>query len=155
MKKTVLKRRKLERVPAAGSAGRLSNQVAEEALVSVRRGVHAGTSDEGGEEEESPEPKCKQSRHSFPRVRRSGKDRGKDRDDGEGGESDAGCGCCCHCRGGCGAALSDEPRISSKPRLTPAISRSVRSRNSARLVQLVIVTFKLSQRWHDTTYQHG
>ncbi len=150
MKKTVIKWRKLERVPAAGSAGRLSNQVAAEAPVSARRGVHAGR-----EEEESPEPKCKRSRHSFPRVRRSGKDRGKDGDDGEGGESDAGCGCCCHCRGGCGAALSDEPRISSKPRLTPAISRSVRSRNSARLVQLVIVTFKLSHRWHDTTYQHG
>ncbi len=87
MKKTVIKRRK--RVPAAGSAGRLSDQAAAEALVSVGRGVHAGTGDEEEDEEDSPEPKRKRSRRSFPRVRRGGKDKGKDGDDEEGGESEA------------------------------------------------------------------
>ena len=85
MKKTVIKRRK--RVPAAGSAGRLSDQAAAEALVSVGRGVHAGTGDEEEDEEDSPEPKRKRSRRSFPRARR-GKDKGKDGDDEEGGESE-------------------------------------------------------------------
>ncbi len=70
MKKTVIKRRK--RVPAAGSAGRLSDQAAAEALVSVGRGVHAGTGDEEEDEEDSPEPKRKRSRRSsrslFPAV---------------------------------------------------------------------------------------
>lgn len=87
MKKTVIKRRK--RVPAAGSAGRLSDQAAAEALVSVGRGVHAGTGDEEEDEEDSPEPKRKRSRRSFPRARRGGKDKGKDGDDEEGGESEA------------------------------------------------------------------
>lgn len=87
MKKTVIKRRK--RVPAAGSAGRLSDQAAAEALVSVGRGVHAGTGDEEEDEEDSPGPKRKRSRRSFPRARRGGKDKGKDGDDEEGGESEA------------------------------------------------------------------
>jgi GATA-binding protein len=87
MKKTVIKRRK--RVPAAGSAGRLSDQAAAEALVSVGRGVHAGTGDEEEDDEDSPEPKRKRSRRSFPRARRGGKDKGKDGDDEEGGESEA------------------------------------------------------------------
>ncbi|KAI9464813.1 hypothetical protein F5148DRAFT_1150113 [Russula earlei] len=87
MKKTVIKRRK--RVPAAGSAGRLSDQAAAEALVSVGRGVHAGTGDEEEDEEDSPEPKRKRSRRSFPRAKRGGKDKGKDGDDEEGGESEA------------------------------------------------------------------
>jgi GATA-binding protein len=86
MKKTVIKRRK--RVPAAGSAGRLSDQAAAEALVSVGRGVHAGTGDEEEDEEDSPGPKRKRARRSFPRARR-GKDKGKDGDDEEGGESEA------------------------------------------------------------------
>jgi len=87
MKKTVIKRRK--RVPAAGSAGRLSDQAAAEALVSVGRGVHTGTGDEEEDEEDSPAPKRKRSRRSFPRARRGGKDNGKDGDDEEGGESEA------------------------------------------------------------------
>jgi GATA-binding protein len=87
MKKTVIKRRK--RVPAAGSAGRLSDQAAAEALVSVGRSVHAGTGDEEEDEEDSPGPKRKRARRSFPRVRRTGKDKGKDGDDQEGGESEA------------------------------------------------------------------
>jgi GATA-binding protein len=87
MKKTVIKRRK--RVPAAASAGRLSDQAAAEALVSVGRGVHAGTGDEEDDDEDSPEPKRKRSRRSFPRVKRGGKDKGKDGDDEEGGENDA------------------------------------------------------------------
>ena len=87
MKKTVIKRRK--RVPAAGSAGRLSDQAAAEALVSVGRGVHAGTGDEEEDEEDSPEPKRKRPRRSFPRARRGGKDKGKEGDDEEGGESEA------------------------------------------------------------------
>jgi hypothetical protein len=86
MKKTVIKRRK--RVPAAGPAGRLSDQAAAEALVSVGRGVHT-TGDEEEDEEDSPEPKRKRSRRSFPRVKRGGKDKGKDGDDEEGGESEA------------------------------------------------------------------
>ena len=84
MKKTVIKRRK--RVPAAGSAGRLSDQAAAEALVSVGRGVHAGTGDEEEDEDDSPGPKRKRPRRSFPRARR-GKDK-KDGDDEEGGESE-------------------------------------------------------------------
>lgn len=87
MKKTVIKRRK--RVPAAGPAGRLSDQAAAEALVSVGRGVHAGTGDEEEDEEDSPEPKRKRSRRSFPRAKRGGKDKGKDGDDEEGGDSEA------------------------------------------------------------------
>ena len=87
MKKAVIKRRK--RVPAAGPAGRLSDQAAAEALVSVGRGVHAGTGDEEEDEEDSPEPKRKRSRRSFPRAKRGGKDKGKDGDDEEGGESEA------------------------------------------------------------------
>lgn len=88
MKKTVIKRRK--RVPAAASAaGRLSDQAAAEALVSVGRGVHTGTGDEEDDDEDSPEPKRKRSRRSFPRVKRGGKDKGKDGDDEEGGEGEA------------------------------------------------------------------
>lgn len=88
MKKTVIKRRK--RVPAAGgSAGRLSDQAAAEALVSVGRGVHTGTGDEDEDEDDSPEPKRKRSRRSFPRAKRGGRDKGKDGDDEEGGESEA------------------------------------------------------------------
>jgi GATA-binding protein len=89
MKKTVIKRRK--RVPAAASAGRLSDQAAAEALVSVGigRGVHTGTGDEEDDDEDSPEPKRKRSRRSFPRVKRGGKDKGKDGDDEEGGDSEA------------------------------------------------------------------
>jgi len=87
MKKTVIKRRK--RVPAAGPAGRLSDQAAAEALVSVGRGVHTGTGDEEEDEDDSPAPKRKRSRRSFPRAKRGGKDKGKDGDDEEGGESEA------------------------------------------------------------------
>jgi GATA-binding protein, other eukaryote len=87
MKKTVIKRRK--RVPAAGPAGRLSDQAAAEALVSVGRGMHAGTGDEEEDEEDSPEPKRKRSRRSFPRAKRGGKDKGKDGEDEEGGETEA------------------------------------------------------------------
>ena len=87
MKKTVIKRRK--RVPAAASAGRLSDQAAAEALVSVGRGVHAGTGDEEDDDDDSPEPKRKRSRRSFPRVKRGGKDKGRDGDDEEGRESEA------------------------------------------------------------------
>lgn len=82
MKKTVIKRRK--RVPAAASAGRLSDQAAAEALVSVGRGVHTGTGDEEDDDEDSPEPKRKRSRRSFPRVKRGGKDKGNDEEGGEG-----------------------------------------------------------------------
>jgi len=84
MKKTVIKRRK--RVPAAASAGRLSDQAAAEALVSVGRSVHAGTGDEEDDDDDSPEPKRKRSRRSFPRVKRGGKDKGNDE---EGRESEA------------------------------------------------------------------
>jgi GATA-binding protein len=87
MKKTVIKRRK--RVPAAASAGRLSDQAAAEALVSVGRGVHAGTGDEEDDDEDLPEPKRKRSRRSFPRVKRGGKDDRKHGDDEEGGENEA------------------------------------------------------------------
>lgn len=87
MKKTIIKRRK--RVPAAASAGRLSDQAAAEALVSVGRGVHAGTGDEDDDDEDLPEPKRKRSRRSFPRVKRGGKDKGKDGDDEEGRENEA------------------------------------------------------------------
>ncbi|KAI0272385.1 hypothetical protein BC834DRAFT_999454 [Gloeopeniophorella convolvens] len=87
MKKSVIKRRK--RIPAAGPAGRLSDQAAAEALVSVGRSVHAGTGDEEDDEEDSPEPKRKRSRRSFPRAKRGGKDKGKDATDEDGGDSEA------------------------------------------------------------------
>jgi GATA-binding protein, other eukaryote len=87
MKKPVIKRRK--RVPAAGSASRLSDQAAAEALVSVGRGFHAGTGDEEEDDEDSPEPERKRSRRSFPHAKRGGKDKGRDGDDEEGGESEA------------------------------------------------------------------
>jgi hypothetical protein len=87
IKNPVIKRRK--RVPAASSASRLSDQAAAEALVSVGRGVDAGTGDEEEEDEDSPEPKHKRSRRSFPHMKRGGKDKGRDGDDEEGGESEA------------------------------------------------------------------
>ena len=80
MKKTVIKRRK--RVPAASPAGRLSDQAAAEALVSVGRGMPAGTGDEDEDEDDSPAPKRKRSRRSFPRAKRGAKTKGgKDGDD--------------------------------------------------------------------------
>lgn len=80
MKKTVIKRRK--RVPAASPAGRLSDQAAAEALVSVGRGMPAGTGDEEEDDEDSPAPKRKRSRRSFPRAKRGAKSKGsKDGDD--------------------------------------------------------------------------
>jgi hypothetical protein len=52
-----------------------------EALVSVGRSVHAGTGDEEEGDEDSPEPKRKRSRRSFPHAKRGGKDKGRDGDD--------------------------------------------------------------------------
>ncbi|KAH9000148.1 hypothetical protein EDB92DRAFT_1829605 [Lactarius akahatsu] len=86
MKKTVIKRRK--RVPAASPAGRLSDQAAAEALVSVGRGMPAGTGDEEEDEEDSPAPKRKRSRRSFPRAKRCVKSKGSKDGDDEGGDSE-------------------------------------------------------------------
>ena len=86
MKKTVIKRRK--RVPAASSAGRLSDQAAAEALVSVGRGMPAGTGDEEEDEDDSPAPKRKRSRRSFPRAKRGAKSKGSKDGDDEGGDSE-------------------------------------------------------------------
>ncbi|KAF8269692.1 hypothetical protein EI94DRAFT_925024 [Lactarius quietus] len=86
MKKTVIKRRK--RVPAASPAGRLSDQAAAEALVSVGRGMPAGTGDEEEDEDDSPAPKRKRSRRSFPRAKRGAKTKGSKDGDDEGGDSE-------------------------------------------------------------------
>ncbi|KAH9072290.1 hypothetical protein EDB83DRAFT_2362131 [Lactarius deliciosus] len=86
MKKTVIKRRK--RVPAASPAGRLSDQAAAEALVSVGRGMPAGTGDEEEDEDDSPAPKRKRSRRSFPRAKRGVKSKGSKDGDDEGGDSE-------------------------------------------------------------------
>src|SRR6266404_7123238 len=85
MKKTVIKRRK--RVPAASPAGRLSDQAAAEALVSVSRHIPAGTGDEE-DDDDSPAPKRKRSRRSFPRAKRGAKSKGSKDCDDEGGESE-------------------------------------------------------------------
>lgn len=86
MKKTVIKRRK--RVPAASPAGRLSDQAAAEALVSVGRGMPAGTGDEEEDEDDSPAPKRKRSRRSFPRAKRGAKPKDSKDGDDEGGDSE-------------------------------------------------------------------
>jgi GATA-binding protein len=86
MKKTVIKRRK--RVPAASPAGRLSDQAAAEALVSVGRGMPAGTGDEEEDDDDSPAPKRKRSRRSFPRAKRGAKPKGSKDGDDEGGDSE-------------------------------------------------------------------
>lgn len=86
MKKTVIKRRK--RVPAASPAGRLSDQAAAEALVSVGRGMPTGTGDEEEDEDDSPAPKRKRSRRSFPRAKRGSKVKGNKDGDDEGGDSE-------------------------------------------------------------------
>lgn len=83
MKKSVIKRRK--RVPAAGPIGRLSDQAAAEALVSVGRGVHSGPGEDEDESEEQEAPKRKRARRT---KRAGGKGKGdKGQDDEEGGES--------------------------------------------------------------------
>ncbi|THH11398.1 hypothetical protein EW146_g8058 [Bondarzewia mesenterica] len=79
MKKTVIKRRK--RVPAAGPQGRMSDQAAAEALVSVGRVHERGSGSGPGEEEEEEEleaPKRKRARRGRGKDRR---DKDKDQDD--------------------------------------------------------------------------
>ncbi|KAG2357271.1 hypothetical protein BDR07DRAFT_1420938 [Suillus spraguei] len=86
MKKTVIKRRK--RVPAAGmSSGRMSDQAAAEALVSVGRlgSQHANTEESDGEIEE-PQPRRKRARRGKS-DREKGRLREKD-DDEDMGEAE-------------------------------------------------------------------
>ncbi|KAA1468966.1 hypothetical protein DENSPDRAFT_834477, partial [Dentipellis sp. KUC8613] len=86
MKKSVIKRRK--RVPAAGPTGRLSDQAAAEALVSVGRVQDRAE----GEEDDDEEPQTKRKRTRKPRgsasKRRKTGDDGDDEDaEAEGAES--------------------------------------------------------------------
>ncbi|ETW79147.1 hypothetical protein HETIRDRAFT_445867 [Heterobasidion irregulare TC 32-1] len=73
MKKTVIKRRK--RVPAAGPQGRMSDQAAAEALVSVGRMHELGSGSGPGEGEDDEEEL------EMPKRKRARRGRGKDRKD--------------------------------------------------------------------------
>ncbi|TFY66289.1 hypothetical protein EVG20_g4793 [Dentipellis fragilis] len=86
MKKSVIKRRK--RVPAAGPTGRLSDQAAAEALVSVGRVQDRAE----GEDDDDEEPQTKRKRTRKPRGsaskrRKTGDDEGDEDAEAEGAES--------------------------------------------------------------------
>jgi GATA-binding protein len=90
MKKAVIKRRK--RVPAAAAAapgrpsGRLSDQAAAEALVSVGRGMHSTEEDEA-EADEAAQPKRKRQRRSLTKGGAGARRKDRGDEDGHGSAS--------------------------------------------------------------------